>query len=47
MIELSGVGKYFKQSFGKIFVLKNINLKIGAGEFVSIMEPSSSGNPHF
>jgi ABC-type lipoprotein export system ATPase subunit len=43
MIELSGVGKYFKQGFGKIFVLKNINLKIEAGEFVSIMGPSGSG----
>ncbi|MCP9766544.1 ABC transporter ATP-binding protein [Lacihabitans sp. LS3-19] len=43
MIELSNVGKYFKQGFGKVFILKNINLKIEAGEFVSIMGPSGSG----
>ena len=43
MIELSHVGKYFKQGLGKIFVLKNINLKIETGEFVSIMGPSGSG----
>lgn len=37
MIELSGVGKYFKQGFGKVYILKNINLSIKEGEFVSIM----------
>ena len=43
MIELSGVGKYFKQGFGKVYILKNINLSIQEGEFVSIMGPSGSG----
>jgi putative ABC transport system ATP-binding protein len=43
MIELSGIGKYFKQGFGKVYILKNINLKIEQGEFVSIMGPSGSG----
>lgn len=43
MIELSGVGKYFKQGFGKVYILKNINLSIKEGEFVSIMGPSGSG----
>lgn len=43
MIELNGIGKYFKQGFGKTYILKNISLKISEGEFVSIMGPSGSG----
>lgn len=43
MIELTGIGKYFKQGFGKVYILKNINLRIEQGEFVSIMGPSGSG----
>jgi len=43
MIELNGIGKYFKQGFGKTYILKNISLKISEGQFVSIMGPSGSG----
>lgn len=43
MIELTGIGKYYKQGFGKIYILKNINLSVEEGEFVSIMGPSGSG----
>ncbi|MFC3811833.1 ABC transporter ATP-binding protein [Lacihabitans lacunae] len=43
MIELTGIGKYYKQGFGKTHILKNIGLIIDQGEFVSIMGPSGSG----
>lgn len=43
MIELTGIGKYYKQGFGKTYILKNISLKVEEGEFVSIMGPSGSG----
>lgn len=43
MIELTGIGRYYKQGFGKTYILKNISLKVEEGEFVSIMGPSGSG----
>lgn len=43
MIVLKNLGKYYPLGFGKSFVLKNINLEIKEGEFVSIMGPSGSG----
>ncbi len=39
MVEISGVWK----RFGKLEVLKNINLKVSKGEVVSIIGPSGSG----
>lgn len=39
MIHINGLSK----SFGKLEVLKNINLRINAGEVVSILGPSGSG----
>lgn len=43
MIQLKNVSKYYPAGFGKTFVLRNIDLGISEGEFVSIMGPSGSG----
>ncbi|PLK44143.1 ABC transporter ATP-binding protein [Emticicia sp. TH156] len=43
MIQLKNISKYYPAGFGKTYVLRNINLTINPGEFVSIMGPSGSG----
>lgn len=43
MIELKGIEKYYQNKFVKTYVLRNINLKIDAGQFLSIMGPSGAG----
>ena len=43
MIKLNNVEKSYPLQGGRSWVLRNINLEIGAGEFVSIMGPSGSG----
>lgn len=43
MIELKNVYKWINQSGSKLFLLRDLNLTIGEGEFVSIMGPSGSG----
>ncbi len=43
MIECSNISKQVGQGSQKAFILQNINIKIEAGEFVSIMGPSGSG----
>ncbi|MDP5139543.1 MAG: ABC transporter ATP-binding protein [Spirosomaceae bacterium] len=43
MIQLKSVSKYYPAGFGKTYVLRNIDLGISEGEFVSIMGPSGSG----
>lgn len=43
MIELKNLEKYYTSKFVKTYVLRNINLEIKQGEFVSIMGPSGSG----
>lgn len=43
MIQLNSVSKHYPAGFGKTYVLRNINLDISEGEFVSIMGPSGSG----
>jgi putative ABC transport system ATP-binding protein len=43
MIQLRNVEKYFEQGVSKTFVLRQINLDIKEGEFVSIMGPSGAG----
>ncbi|MBO0933523.1 ABC transporter ATP-binding protein [Fibrella aquatilis] len=43
MIELVNVAKHYPAGFGRTYVLRNINLTIDQGEFVSIMGPSGSG----
>ncbi len=43
MIKLSGIDKYIDSRFQRIFILKDINLEIKEGEFVTIMGPSGAG----
>lgn len=43
MIQIRDVAKYYKAGFGKTYILRNINIEIEEGEFVSIMGPSGSG----
>ncbi len=43
MIQLQKVYKYYDSKYQRSFVLKDINLEIKEGEFVSIMGPSGSG----
>ncbi|WP_109696270.1 ABC transporter ATP-binding protein [Chitinophaga deserti] len=43
MIQLRNITKHYPVGFGKHEILKEVNLEIGQGEFVSIMGPSGSG----
>ncbi len=43
MIKLKNISKYYPAGFGKTYLLRNINLEIKEGEFLSIMGPSGSG----
>ena len=43
MIKMNGIEKYYKNKLVKTYVLRNIDLEIEEGEFVSIMGPSGSG----
>ena len=43
MIVLNGIERFYKNGFNKTFVLRNIDLKIEEGEFVTIMGPSGAG----
>ena len=43
MIELKNIYKWVNQGGSKIFLLKDLNLTINEGEFISIMGPSGSG----
>jgi len=43
MIQLSNIFKWYNVGGSRSFVLKDINLTINEGEFVSIMGPSGSG----
>lgn len=43
MIQLKGIEKYHRSGLKKHYILKNINLSIEEGEFVTIMGPSGAG----
>lgn len=43
MIKLVNLDKYVDSKYQRVFILKNLNLEIKDGEFVSIMGPSGSG----
>jgi len=43
MIRLNHIEKYYENRAGKTYILRDINLHIRPGEFVSIMGPSGSG----
>jgi putative ABC transport system ATP-binding protein len=43
MIKLSHIDKFIENRFQRIFILKDINLEIRDGEFVTIMGPSGAG----
>lgn len=43
MIRLEGITKSYMHGFNRTFVLRNVNLEVNEGEFVSVMGPSGSG----
>ncbi len=43
MLELKGIYKWVNSGNNRIFILKDINLSVKEGEFISIMGPSGSG----
>ena len=43
MIRLANIDKYYDSKFQRTFVLKDVNLEVNEGEFLSIMGPSGSG----
>ncbi|HLL42539.1 MAG TPA: ABC transporter ATP-binding protein [Segetibacter sp.] len=43
MIELRHISKWHMQAGRPVFILKDINLRVKEGEFISIMGPSGSG----
>jgi ABC-type lipoprotein export system ATPase subunit len=43
MIKLNNIEKFYSNKIIKTYVLRNVNLQIEEGEFVSVMGPSGSG----
>jgi putative ABC transport system ATP-binding protein len=43
MILLKDINKFYPMGFSRAYVLRNINLQVQEGEFISIMGPSGSG----
>jgi putative ABC transport system ATP-binding protein len=43
MIKTNNITKWYPSGFGKVFVLRNIDLEVTEGEFITIMGPSGAG----
>jgi ABC-type lipoprotein export system ATPase subunit len=43
LIKLRDITKFYKSGFGKTFVLRNIDLDVEEGEFITVMGPSGAG----
>lgn len=43
MIKMRDISKYYSTGFVKTFVLRNIDLDVGEGEFLTVMGPSGAG----
>ena len=43
MILLKNIYKYYDSKFQRNFILKDINLSVAEGEFISVMGPSGAG----
>jgi ABC-type lipoprotein export system ATPase subunit len=43
MIKLRGISKFYSTGYIKTYVLRNINLDVAEGEFVTVMGPSGAG----
>jgi ABC-type lipoprotein export system ATPase subunit len=43
MITLKNINKYFDNKYNRTFILKNVDLTVAEGEFISIMGPSGAG----
>lgn len=43
MIKLKDITKYYSSGYIKTFALRDINLEVGEGEFLTVMGPSGSG----
>lgn len=43
MLQLKNIEKYYRQGFQKTWILKNVELSVEQGEFLTIMGPSGAG----
>lgn len=43
MLQLKNIEKYYRQGFQKTWILRNVNLSVQQGEFLTIMGPSGAG----
>ena len=46
-LKIENLSKIYDSPAGKVVALRKINFTIKKGEFVSIIGPSGSGNPHY